>query len=63
MRGVCMKYLILQGSSINKVLVECKRCRKKFVWLRAYKHDDGLYFAMCAKCKRERKNEKQKTLD
>jgi hypothetical protein len=49
-----MKYLIIFGSSINKVFVNCFNCDKKFSWLRAY-HDDkrGNYFALCSACKKK----------
>lgn len=44
--------LIIQGSSHRGEFVHCKMCRKQFVWLKAREVEEGVFEAVCAKCRR-----------
>jgi hypothetical protein len=48
-----MNYLVVQGSSINKVIVYCSVCGEEHGWLRAYETGKkGFYKAVCSDCKK-----------
>lgn len=55
------------GSSHKEEFVNCRNCKKKYVWLNAYQSNDffygkeiGVYFAICSKCKKTKQQVKKK---
>ena len=51
-----MKYLIAQGSSINKIFCHCSICGKQQTWIKLYELQEGHYEAICSRCMKTLKN-------